>query len=129
MFFKLLNRYLYGTGNIASTTPLSAQHCFRLSGIPVGWKEAGVVSALKSLKPTIIHDDQYPHLSLYPACAGSSQTGLLELENCLELLEKIKSGNIKLELSVEGKNAIVDIDVNFYHLTPLNTPGNKYIAE
>jgi hypothetical protein len=109
--------------------PSYVQHYFRLTGIPTGWTEVDVVRALKSLEPTIIHDDQYPCLSLYPACAGSTQTGLLKLKDCLELYEKIKSDKIKLELSVEEENAIVVMDGDFYDLTPLNTPGNEHIAE
>jgi hypothetical protein len=47
----------------------------------------------------------------------------------LELLDKIKSDQITLELSVEGECAIVDIDCHLYDPTPLNTPGNEPIAE
>jgi hypothetical protein len=109
--------------------PSSVQHYFRLTGVPAGWTKVGVVGALKSLEPTIIHDYQHPRLSLYPACAGSTQTGLLKLKDCLELYDKIKSSKIKLELSVAGKTAVVEFDVDFYDLTPLNTPGNEHIAE
>jgi hypothetical protein len=107
----------------------SSKHWFRISGIPTGWTDVSVVRALKSLEPTVIHDDQHPRLSLYPACGGLSLTGLLRLENCLELLEKVKSDKIQFELSVTGENATVDIDGHFYDLTPLNTPGNDDIAE
>jgi hypothetical protein len=92
-----------------------------ISEIPAGWTDVGTVCALKALKPTIIHDDEHPHLSLYPACSGLAQTGLLQLENCLDSLKKIMSDETKLELSVEGENEIVDIDVRFYDLSPLNT--------
>jgi hypothetical protein len=109
--------------------PLSVQHYFRISGIPTEWTDVGVIDALKSPAHAVIHDGQYPRLSLYPACTGSTQTGLLKLENCVEFLEKIKSDKIQLELSLEGKDATVDIDVDFYDLTPLNTPGNEHIAE
>jgi hypothetical protein len=107
----------------------SVQHYFRISGIPGGWTEHDVVGALKSFEPTIIDDDQRPRLSVYPACSDVTQTGLLKLENCFELLKEVKSDNIQLELSVEEKDAIVDIDGHFYDLTPLNTPGNECIAE
>jgi hypothetical protein len=108
---------------------LSAQHYIRISGIPTGWTDVGIVCALKALEPAIIHDDEHPHLSLYPACGGLTQTGLLKLENGLEFLKKIMSDEIKLELSVEGENTIVDIDDRFYDLTPLNTLENEHIAE
>jgi hypothetical protein len=108
---------------------LCAQHYFRISGIPPGWTNVGIVGALESLEPTIIHDGQHPHLSLYPACNGLTQTGLLKLENCLEFLKKFMSDEFKLELSVEGENAIVGIDDRFYDLTPLNTLENEHIAE
>jgi hypothetical protein len=39
------------------------------------------------------------------------------------------SDEIKLELSVEGENAIVGIDGRFYDLAPLNTLENEHIAE
>jgi hypothetical protein len=107
---------------------LSAQHYIRISGIPAGWTDVGIVCALKALEPTITHGDQHPHLSLYPACSGSTQTGLLKLENSSEFLKKIMSDEIKLELSVEGENATVDIDDRSYDLTPLNTLENEHIA-
>jgi hypothetical protein len=107
----------------------SSQHWFRISGIPTGWANVSVVDALTSLEPPIIHEDQHPRLSLYPACAGLTLTGLLKLENCSELREKVKSDKIHLELSVEGKKAIVDLDSDFYNLTPLNTLRNEHIAE
>jgi hypothetical protein len=109
--------------------PLSMQHYFRISGIPASWTAVGVVGALKSLEPTIIHDHQHPHLSLYPACSGLAQTGLLKLENCIELLEITKLNNTRLELSVKEESAYVHIDDHFYDLIPLNTPGNEYIVE
>jgi hypothetical protein len=122
-------RYSHGTKNIDPTMPRSVQHYFRMSGIPVGWTELDVVTALKALEPTIINSDQHLGLSLYPACAGLTQTGLLKVENCLELREKLQSGQITLELSVESESVIVDIDCHFHDLTPLNTPGNELIAE
>jgi hypothetical protein len=126
---ELMMRYSHETKTIDPTMPISVQHYFRISGIPVGWTELDVVVALKALEPTIVDDDQHPRLFLYPACAGLTQTGLLKLENCLELRERIKSDKIKLEISVAGESAIVDIDCHFYDLTPLNTPGNEIIAE
>jgi hypothetical protein len=125
----LMIRHSYETKNIDSSMASSTQHYFRISGIPAGWTEVGVVGALKSLEPTVVHGDQHLGLSLYPACAGLTQTGLLKLENCLEFLEKLKSGQITLELSVESESAIVDIDCHFHDLTPLNTPGNELTAE
>jgi hypothetical protein len=125
----LMIRHSYETKNIVSTMPLSRRHYFRISGIPAGWTEVKVVGELKSLKPTIIHDDQHPHLYLFPACSGSTQTGLLEVKNCLELLEATRLEKIQLELSVEGERVFVDIDGHFLGLTPLNTPENEYIVE
>jgi hypothetical protein len=116
---------LYETKNIVSTIPLS-EHYFRISGIPARWTEVDVVDGLKSLERARIHDDQHPRLSLYPACSGSTQTGLLKLENCVGT---IKLDTINLELSVEGKTASVDMDGRFYNLTPLNAPENEHIVE
>jgi hypothetical protein len=93
------------------------------------WTEVGIVGALKSHGPSIIHDGQPHRLSLYNACAGSTQTGVLELENCLELLDQVKSNDIKLEISVEGESAIVVIDGHFCGFTPVNSPGIGWIAE
>jgi hypothetical protein len=107
----------------------STQHCFRISGIPLGWTDVGIVGALRSLEPIIILDGQHLRLSLYPACSELTQTGLLKLDNCLEFLKNIMSNETKLELSVEGENAIVDIDGRFYDLTPLNTPDNEHFTE
>jgi hypothetical protein len=109
--------------------PLPMQHYFRISGIPAKWTAVSVVGALKSLEPTIIDDHQNPHLSLYPACSGFTQTGLLKLENCIGLLETTKLNNIRLELEVKEESAYVHIDGHFCGLTPLNTPDNEYIVE
>jgi hypothetical protein len=121
-------RYSYETKNIVSTVPLSV-HYFRISGIPAGWTEVGVVGALKSLKPTTMYDEQHPRLVLYPACSGSTQTGLLKLVKFLGLLEATKLDKLKVELSVEGESEFVDIDGHFYDLTPLNNPGDEHIVE
>jgi hypothetical protein len=126
---KLKMRYSHGTKNIDPKMPISVQRYFRISGIPVGWTELDVVGSLETLEPTIIDADQHPRVFLYPACAGLTQTGLVKLENCLELRERIKSDQIKLEISVAGESVIVDIGCHFYDLTPLNTPGNELIAE
>jgi hypothetical protein len=123
--YWLMIRYSYGNKNIVSSMASPIQHCFRISGILAGWTELDVVCALKSLEPAIIHDDQHPRLSLYPACAGLTQTGLLKLENCLEFLEKIKSVKLSVRTFSRGESATVDIDDHFYDLTPLNTPGNE----
>jgi hypothetical protein len=104
------------------------QHYFRISRIPTGCTEVSVVRGLKSLEPTRIHDES-PRLSLFQACNDSTQTGILKLENFLELLETTKLDQIQLELSVEGESVWVDIDDHFFDLTPLNTPGNEYIVE
>jgi hypothetical protein len=124
----LIVRYLYETKNIVSTIPLS-EHYFRISGIPARWTEVDVVDGLKSLERGRILGDQHPRLSLYPACSGSTQTGLLKLENCVEMLETIKLDKIQLELSVEEETGLVDMDGRFYNLTPLNTPENEHIVE
>jgi hypothetical protein len=124
----LIIRYSYDAKNRVSTIPLSRKHYFRISGIPTGWTEVSVVGGLKSLEPTRIHDEN-PRLSLFPACSNSTQTGILKLENCLELLETTKLDTIQLQLSVEGDSVFVDIDDHFFDLTPLNTPGNEYIVE
>jgi hypothetical protein len=125
----LIIRHSYEAKNRVSTTPLSKKHYFRISRIPTGWTEASVVGGLKSLEPTRIHDDESPCLSLFQACNDSTQTGILKLENCLELLETTKLDTAQLELSVEGESVCVDIDGHFFGLTPLNTPGNEYIVE
>jgi hypothetical protein len=107
---------------------LSAHHYYRISGIPTDWTEVGITGGLNSLEPTIVHDDQHLHLSLYPACSGLTQTGILKLNDCLELFKQVESDDINLEISVEGESANVGIDCHFYNLTPLNIPGN-HIAE
>jgi hypothetical protein len=124
---RLVIRYSYDAKNRVSTISLSGQHYFRISGIPTGCIEVSVVGGLKSLELTRIHEDESPCLSLFQACNDSTQTGILKLENCLELLETTKLDTVQLELSVEGEN--VYIDDHFFDLTPLNTPGNEYIVE
>jgi hypothetical protein len=129
IYTGLIIRYSYDAKNRVSTMPLSGQHYFRISRIPTGWTEVSVVGGLKSLEPTRIHDDESPCLSLFQACNDSTQTGILKLENYLELLETTKSDTVQLELSVEGESVCIDIDDHFFDLTPLNTPGNEYTVE
>jgi hypothetical protein len=101
--------------------------CFRISGIPQDWKEDDLLGALQSVDSDL--RNQKSQLSLYPACCGSSQTALLELDTT-KYFESLGPNESYKRVSLPSKTeAVLTIDSDFYGLTPLNTPDKQIIAE
>ena len=111
----------------AIATPSSTK-CFRISGIPQDWKEDDLRGALQTIDPDL--RNQKSQLSLYPACCGSSQTALLELDptKYFQSLGPNES-TYKHVFPASKTDAVLTIDSHFYDLTPLNTPDKQIIAE
>jgi hypothetical protein len=108
--------------NIATRTK-----CFRISGVPQDWKEDDLLGAFQNIDPDL--QNQEPQLSLYPACCGSSQTALLELDTT-EYFQSLGPNESYERVSLASKTeAVLTIDSHFYDLTPLNTPDKQIIAE
>ena len=112
----------------AIVTPSSGTKCFRISGIPQDWKADDLLSALQTIDPDF--RNQKSQLSLYPACCGSSQTALLELDptRYFQGLGPNES-TYKCVSAASKTEAVLTIDSHFYDLTPLNTPDKQIIAE
>jgi hypothetical protein len=107
----------------------SAPKFIRISGVPQDWTEEDILNGLLAVEPTCILRDQDPKITLYPACCGAGQTGLLNLGKCTGLFEYIKAGETILKIPKLDSIATVVIDSHFHDLTPLNTPGNDILAE
>ena len=129
----------YKRTNIADSDPPSADaksyassiatktKCFRISGIPQDWKEHDLLGALQNIDPDL--RNQKSQLSLYPACCGSSQTALLELDPT-KYFQSLGPNESYHPVSPPSKTeAVLTIDSDFYGLTPLNTPDKRIIAE
>jgi hypothetical protein len=109
-------------------TPSSRTKCFRISGIPQDWEEDDLLGALQTVDPEL--RNQKPQLSLYPACSGSSQTALLELDPTEYFQSLRPDESIYTSIFPASKTeAVLTIDSHFYGLTPLNTPDKQIIAE
>jgi hypothetical protein len=100
-----------------------------MSGIPPSWTEDDVLNTLKSVDASKTLEIQKCHITLYPACYGSFQTGLLNTDSSLESFGEINEDRIRLEFSTQDTVLDLFIDRHFYDLTPLNTPRNDVIAE
>jgi hypothetical protein len=107
----------------------SEQSVFRISGIPLSWTEDDVLNALKSTDASGTFEVQNCHITLYPACYGSFQTGLFNTDSSLESFGAINGDGVRLELSIQDTVLDLFIDRHFYDLTPLNTPENDVFAE
>jgi hypothetical protein len=104
-------------------TPSFRTKCFRISGIPQDWEEDDLLGALHTIDPDL--RNQKSQLSLYPACCGSSQTALFELDPT-KYFQSLGPNESTYTCTTE---AVLAIDSHFYDLTPLNTPDEQIIAE
>jgi len=113
----------------AIATLYSRTKCFRISGIPQDWKEDSLLGALQTIDPDL--QNQKSQLSLYPACCGSSQTALLELDptKYFHSLGPNESTYERVFPTSKTQAVILTIDSHFYGLTPLNTPDKQITAE
>jgi hypothetical protein len=102
--------------------------CFRISGIPQDWKEGDLVGALQTIDQEL--RNQKSQISLYPACSGSSQTALLELDPTKYFQSLGPNESAYTSICPANKTeAVLTIDSHFNGLTPLNTPDKQIIAE
>jgi hypothetical protein len=103
--------------------------CFRISGVPLDWSEDDLLGALKAIDPYL--RDEMAQLSLYPACSGPTQTALLNLGTYTQYFRALKPNESTYEsTSAVGKTKVaLALDSHFYDLTPLNTPGDRIVAE
>jgi hypothetical protein len=112
----------------AIAAPSSRTKCFRISGIPQDWNQDDLLGALQTIDPGLWNQES--QLSLYPACCGSSQTALFELDPT-KYFQSLGPNESTYErvFPPSKTNATLTIDSHFYDLTPLNTPDKQIIAE
>jgi len=127
LLWMLRRAQLYqGSSSISAAKPQLVPVCFRISNVPSTWNEGELLQAIQSSDYSLdLAAGQY-QLSFYPACSGSSQTALLNLQ-CPGCLWNLQSNKDKL-IRREGGSDIV-MDRHFYGLTPLNTPEGQIVAE
>jgi hypothetical protein len=94
--------------------------CFRIRNIPQNWVEDDLQDTLNLLAcdQCLIHQ-----LSLYQSCYDSTKTALLNLNACSEHLEPPRY--LPILDSVDN----LEIDSDFYSLTPLNDPKSEVVVE
>ncbi|KAF8540748.1 hypothetical protein BDD12DRAFT_804253 [Trichophaea hybrida] len=111
--------------NLATYQPIY----FQISKVPLDWSEDDLRDALESIDSS--STDQTARLSLYPTCSGPTQTALLNLDTCSEYFRNLNPNDSKyVQTSLVGKaEVILALDSHFYDLTPLNTPGDKVVAD
>jgi hypothetical protein len=98
---------------------------FRISGVPLIWSENDLFDALQSIDPCLTRRDYRP--SLYPECFSSSQIALLTLDPSIEHLHS--RAHLQISKSASKTAALLNIDSQFYSLTPLNVPVGEVVAE
>jgi len=106
----------------------SGPMCFRIANIPSTWSQDDLLNSLKKIDSSL--DSNGYELSLFPACQGSSQTALLNFDSCTEYFQRLKPNDFNNLKVPNGAGMVwLTIDCHFYDLTPLNSPGEKTIAE
>ncbi|KAF8534445.1 hypothetical protein BDD12DRAFT_895913 [Trichophaea hybrida] len=96
---------------------------FRISGVPSTWNEDDLFGALLTIVPSLTR--QYYRPSLYPACSRSTQTAVLNLGPFTAHLQQQNH----LEVSDPPSKTYLQIDSDFYNLTPLNVPIGEVVAD
>jgi hypothetical protein len=131
LYRPFTKRLLYGDADqsTAKAQEESGPTFIRISGVPQDWTEEDVLKGLLAVRPACTLQGQVSKMSLYPACCGTGQTGLLNIGKCTGLFENIKAGQITCEIANQDSIATVVIDSHFGDLTPLNTPENDILAE
>lgn len=104
--------------------------CFRITGVPSHWGTDELEERLKSIDPDI--DLTNVDLSKFPACSywTKTSTTLLRLNRNTIYFDGWKQSEEKQILFREqGRTVRLNIDKDFYGLTPLNNPKIPITAE
>jgi hypothetical protein len=98
--------------------------CFRITGIPLDWHNNKLKEAFQDV------DLEGVELSIFPACSTKTQTALLRLDQNIAYFEGWKQSQEKqLLFKEQGRTKRLNIDKDFYGLTPLNSPDAPITAE
>ena len=115
-----------GSSSISTAKPELASVCFRISNVPPMWNEADLLQAFQISNDSLDLATGQHQLSFYPACSGSSQTALLNLQSpgCSWNIQSNEDRLIRRE-----SDSDIVMDRHFYGLTPLNNPEGEIVAE
>lgn len=96
----------------------------RISGIPRSWNRDHILDVLGTLDPTFSTDKSSQSLSVFPACHGDRQVALCEVDTSASLIRTVHKVHKGLSRVTAGEDNIqLDLDTQFYDMTPLNAPG------
>ncbi|CAG8712014.1 16380_t:CDS:2, partial [Acaulospora colombiana] len=109
---------------LATNNAAPKSKCLRISGIPDGWSVDTLRQCLQTLDPNLC-DDEFK-ISLYPACHGSGQVGMLNLSHCTEYFKRVVPYK---PFFACAQDQDLSIDCDFNGLTPLNTPPKDILAD
>jgi hypothetical protein len=102
--------------------------CFRITSIPLNWGKNELKKTLAQINLDV--DLEGVELSIFPACSTKTQTVLLRLDRNIAYFEGWKQSQEKqLPFKEQGKTKLLNIDKDFYGLTPLNSPDAPITAE
>jgi len=110
--------------------PCGRPICFRITGVPSQWDKNKLGAKLAEIVPGL--DLEYDELSMFRACTRSAKTkiALLRLYRTTTYFEGCKQSHEKNYKFPEQCGTVrLNIDKNFYGLTPLNDPDTSITAE
>lgn len=109
-----------------------SRQCLRIQNVPREWSQDDLLDYLRNLDTSLGNLDASA-LSLYPACAGPTQTALLNPEEPLAYFMPLRTKpSMYLPVMSERpgrKVCHLEIDSHFSALTPLNAPEGEIVAE
>jgi hypothetical protein len=110
--------------NTAGDSSASRPTCFRITGIPLKWGNNELKKQFRDV------DLEGVELSIFPACSTKTQTALLRLDQKIAYFEGWEQAQEKqLPFKEQGRTKRLNIDKDFYGLTPLNSPDAQITAE
>jgi len=111
--------------------PQRRPECFRISGIPSDWSIDNLKKQLQVIDPNLSFSD-VDLSGPFPSCCDSTQTALLNFDNCTAYFQKLERNDEKLIVIREDtpdRKVRLTIDKHFYDLTPMNNPEAPITAE
>jgi len=121
--FPVVSNNQSKSGSHNPSSSISLPKSFRVSGIPLSWSHNDLFDALHANDPSLTGQNYQP--SLYPACCSPTQIALVCFDPCTARIQQLSHQKV----SESASNTILQIDSNFYNLTPLNTPKGDVAAE
>jgi len=104
--------------------------CFRIYGIPAEWDKRRLNDVLRNMEPDL-DVVRYEVSELFPACWGTTQVALLDMQHCPTYFSTFGRNEVRAEIVLELDRTKVwlALDRHFHDLTPMNRPTEPIIAE